>query len=313
MTKYLSTTKLISLLPEIDLIEMYRDLKERQPYNRYKQDNLSILEYIHGDTETNKRCIQYVYENESKMLYIRFSHNTTDYTHRSDIHIHPYTQWLVMVKSPELDAVYPMEKSYYSSTKLRIYIDLIDYVFTKLNVTTSTMKSIIENSCINAENPNDVFNIPHNDTELGKRLGNYLYLNGLDNGMLMSRIPDIIDHIDDNNPKQLHLLNYTPSLVSRLSFTDLTELDKLLRQANHKIQNAYSYYMPQEAKDHFRNILNTVANDIQEQRNQLMETQIQHVRLSVWSHDAQLRDSITNGANVRVILPMALADTNERG
>ena len=308
MTKYLSTTKLISLLPKLNLTGLYDQIKSSKPYASFYENGMRVCEYTYHDSESNKNYIQYVYDSGSKTLYIRFIMNQTPYNQRENITLHPYTQWLAMVKSPELDAAHIMERGYYSSDKFIIYIDLINYALRELNATTSTLKSIINAASIESDYPNEVFNIPESEIECSKRLGNYLYLNGLDNGALFNRIPDIIEHIEDSNPKQLYLLNYTASLVTRLSFADLTELARLLNKANRKIQNAYSYYMPQDAKGPFQAHLTTIIAKIQERRNELMATQIQMVTLSVWKNDTKLRESIEQGANVRVVLPMSLAN-----
>lgn len=308
MTKYLSTTKLISLLPKLNLTGLYDQIKNDRPYTSFYEGEMRVFEYTYHDNESNKNYIQYVYDSGSKTLCIRFIMNQTPYNRREDMTLRPYTQWLVMVKSPELDAAHILERGYYSSDKFIIYIDLINYVLRELNATTSTLKSIIDAASIESDDPNEVFNIPDSEIECNKRLGNYLYLNGLDNGALFNRIPDIIEHIEDSNPKQIHLLNYTASLVTRLSFADLTELARLLNKANRKIQNAYSYYMPQDAKGHFRDHLTTIIAKIQERRDELMATQIQMVTLSVWKNDTKLRESIEQGANVRVVLPMSLAN-----
>ena len=187
------------------------------------------------------------------------------------------------------------------------YINLINYVLRKLEAKTSTLKSILDDSSIELDDPNDIFNVQSLDIEWNKRIGNYLYLNGLDNGALLSRIPYIIEHIGDSDPKQLHLLNYTASLVTRLTFTELNELAKLLTNANRHIQNASTYPISINLRTNFNEHLTNVINRIQERRNELMTTQVQMVPLSVWKKDATLRENIEQGANVRVILPMSLA------
>lgn len=306
MTKYLSTAKLISLLPELNLNEVYDQIKNDNSHISYRENGMCVFEYVYHDSESNKNYIQYTYHIETKTMYIRFLTNQTRYELREELTLHPEAKWLVKFKSPELDVANMMERGAYLSSKGVIYLDLINYAFHKLNVTTSTMKSIINAASIESDDPNEVFNIPDLGIKGNKRIGDYIYINGLDNGVLFNRIHDIIDHIN-NDQKQLHLLNYTASLVNRLSFSDLTELARLLNTANHEIQNATTYYIPLDAKDHYQTHITTIIAKIQERRNELMGMQVQMVPLSVWERDSQLRESIEQGAKVQVVLSMSLS------
>lgn len=307
MTKYVSMTKLISLLPEFNLNELYDELKDDYSSTSFYNDGKRIFEYPYRDSESNNNYIQYLYDEETKKVYIRYITNMTTYTQRQSLHAYPYTKWLVAIQSPEIDWAHMIDSRYTTTDKLVNYINLINYVLRKQEAKTSTLKSILDESSIELDDPNDIFNVPSLDIEWNKRIGNYLYLNGLDNGALLSRIPYIIEHIGESDSKQLHLLNYTASLVTRLSFTELTELTKLLTNANRHIQNASTYYISINLKTNFNEHLTNVINRIQERRNELMSTQIQMVPLFVWEKDATLRENIEQGANVRVILPMSLA------
>lgn len=311
MTKYLSTTKLISLLPELNVNEIYDQTTKDVPYATYRVNGtreleMRVLEYEYHDSESNKNYIQYAYHIATKTMYIRFLTNRTRYENREELTLHPEEKWLVKFQSPELDVANMMERGGYLSGKCIIYSDLINYAFHKLNATTSTINSIINAASIETDDPNEVFNIPDLGIKENKRLGDYLYINGLDNGVLFNRIHDIIDHINDDQ-KQLHLLNYAASLVNRLSFSDLTELARLLDTANREIQNAMTYYIPLDAKDHYRTHLTNIIAKIQERRNELMEMQVQMVPLSVWERDSKLRESIEQGAKVQVVLSMSLS------
>lgn len=307
MTKYVSMTKLISLLPEFNLNELYDELKDDYSSTSFYNDGKRIFEYPYRDNESNNNYIQYLYDEETKKVYIRYITNMTTYQQRDSLRAYPYTKWLVAIQSPEIDWAHMIDSRYTTTEKLANYINLINYVLRKLEAKTSTLKSILDDSSIELDDPNDIFNVQSLDIEWNKRIGNYLYLNGLDNGALLSRIPYIIEHIGESDTKQLHLLNYTASLVTRLSFTELTELTKLLTNANRHIQNASTYSISINLKTNFNEHLTNVINRIQERRNELMTTQVQMVPLSVWKKDATLRENIEQGANVRVILPMSLA------
>lgn len=312
MTKYLSMTKLISLLPEFSLTKLYDELKNDMTSNAFYENGMRVFEYPYPDSESKNNFIQYVYHVETKTFYIRYIAKQTEYRQREYLQMQPYTKWLVAVKSPEMDCSHLLDDRYHTTEKFTSYINLINYVLCELKAKTSTLKSIIEDASIELDDPNDIFNVPSLDFEWNNRGGDYLYLNGLNNGALFGRIPYIIDHIEDSKPKQLQLLNYTSSLVTRLSFTDLTELAKLLRKANRNIQIRNSYYITDAVKTHFNHHLTSIITKIQERRDELMATQVQTVPLSVWENDAKLRESIEQGANVRVVLPISLAK-NEKG
>lgn len=310
MTKYVSMTKLISLLPEFNLNELYDELKNRYSSTSFYNNGTTqrrVFEYPYRDSESDTNYIQYLYDEETKTVYIRYVPSITLYHQRENLRAYSYTKWLVAMQSPEIDWAHMMDGRYNATEKLENYIILIHYVLCQLRAKTSTLKSIIDEASIELDDPNDIFNVQSLDIEGNKRIGSYLYLNGLDNGALLSRIPYIIEHIGDSDPKQLHLLNYTASLVTQLTFTELTELTKLLTKANRYIQNASTYYISNNLKIQFNEHLTNVINRIQERRNELMSTQVQMVPLSVWEKDEALRENIEQGANVRVILPMSLA------
>lgn len=308
MKKYFSTAKLASLI-DIDLTKLYDTIKNTNTMSQYDQRDIYVFEYLNSNTtEQNNQVIQYVYDKFSQQLHIRFTSSAVQYGQREEQYYQlksATNKTAATMKSPEIQFATKLS-THRSIYQVFIYIQLINYVLQKLNANTENIKDIIEQSSIETDNVYDVFNIPQSDEPKNKRLGNYLYINGMDNGSYFDKLPSIIDEVDDSDHKYLHLLAYAHSLVPRLSFIELNDLEVNIQKAHRDISNAYGYYMPDAAKDYFAHYLSYVQSQIEVYRKRELESKIQTIPLSVWKHSRELSQHIQNGAKVRIVLPMTM-------
>lgn len=308
MVKVFSFLKLFEQEPLTDsnMTEIYKMEKNIRSAYASSETFAGAIALTRMETFDEGYHMEIAYRQSDHKTWVRFyPHGVTvsEYDWRTQQHPINENEWDIAFTAPEFEAGLGSTRSYYSNTTLDIYPQLLAIV-ALITDDKAAFLSLLKRAIIDVENVYDVYLQSYGGNIDSGRLGQFVFINGQQNGKLFHAAKRVIRDLDNNKQgAEVHLLPHLGSRVSTASFEELTDIlafiDKKCRLAN------YPHYTLSMARaENITGILRYVRAGVEKRLNVLMKEQVQTVTLKQMTDDDPIREHIQSGARVNLLLEL---------
>lgn len=311
MKKVFSFVKLFehNSLANIKLTELYQQLDTIR-ITHASENSGDDVAYTRIDVEnsmTHTPSLVVAYrQNDHQMWVASYPDGMTSNTYewRTQLHSVTGTKWWDMTATaPEFEAGLSSSGSYYSSDTLRIYPELLAIAFTLIGNKTVFLKAL-NSAIVEVDDVYDVYLQTYNGDIDSKRLGQFAFINGQQNGKLLYAAKRAIKNLDNQKrDAHVHLLPHLGSLIPNTSFDELSDLLEFIESDCHL--TGYHYYTLSTSRaERLTRILAHIKRRGEKRLKELMSKHTQTVSLHQLSHDETIQEQIENGAQVNLLLEL---------
>lgn len=290
--------------------EQFEQIKITNLYNDIK--NISVSNAgMHGDvlftridTSSNKTII-IAYRHEDHKTWLRIHSSIMSehsYAWRTRSHSIHEGQWDMVITVPEIEAGLDTSRYSWTNATMETYPQLFGFIADTVS-TKEAFKQIINASIIEVKETHEVFFQPYTGQLDGKRLGDYTFIYGQDNGMLLKSARRVVADLDKRNRNaSVHLLPYIGTLIATADFDTLNNLLAFIDDCH--LTHYPSHILSQARAEIIIDLLDKIKHAGEERLKELMKDHVQTVNIKQLTSDQTIQEHVATGARVNLLLDL---------
>ena len=310
--KYLSVLKYIANPrftghDEFSIPNIYKGNKELEngQYQNGYDDNTSIYQH-----QSNQFGVVLTGITPTGEFKVRVSPNSEDWNELRNISRGEKSiTWDKTFNAPELTMA-TKSKDSGGRTFASLYIKTMIYTAAITECTKEEFLTALEESVVEFDSLYDFFSYrPEFDYD-SKRNGNLAFINGMDNGVYLTKLEQIRKNHDDNYSPygDLMLSAYLPQIMPYLTFDQCDEVTRLIRGNITKLGRASSWTMDNTAAQTVTFIIESMLDKVEELKTQLLSETVRDIQMNTFLADETIQENSANGAIINIVLPMTTLD-----
>lgn len=296
--KYLSLIKFINQLPDNDLKDAHKETMDmcskciskdeyefKCYYDLYNEKAL-VWRY---NTLTFEWHFAFI---DSERLSIMWGDELRN-TFSSFRYYGPY-------RIPEFDNMLGI--NLYRHESITDYAVLLQYLVDKNNLNLSQIATMLENSKIKTENPDDVYKIKYEGKEY-KRQGEYSYLTSINNQGYFKTLIKLKDKISENSDYyNIQLPLYSVQIMDDLSYEQLKDYISLFSYFVSSLSGQWISNISDDASIRLREKYKVLVEHMNNRLSELMKTEPQWVTYKEYMRNTQIRTYVENDIPVNIVI-----------